>query len=124
MNNFKTVEVEQLLDTPDYEDNDLINPNLLSMIYSLGRDAENEEEYQYALNILLFLCDRKSQRVRANAILAISMLAINHKRLEYEIIRPIIKKTWEVADDESRATIQDAVDDINFAMKWKIVVKA
>jgi len=122
VNNFKTAEVEQLLDAPDYEDNGVINPELFSMIYSLGRDAENEEEYQYALNILLSLCDRKAQRVRVSAILAISLLAIYHKRLEREKIEPIIKREWEIADDESKITIQDAIDDINHAMNWNMIV--
>ena len=122
MNNFKTAEVEQLLDAPDYEDNSIINPELFSMIYSLGRDAENEEEYQYALNILLSLCDRKAQRVRIRAILAISLLAIYHRRLEREKIEPIIKREWEIADDESKITIQDAIDDINHAMNWNMIV--
>ena len=122
MNNFKTAEVEQLLDAPDYEDNGVINPELFSMIYSLGRDAESEEEYQYALNILLSLCDRKAQRVRVSAILAISLLAIYHKRLEREKIEPIIKREWEIADDESKITIQDAIDDINHAMNWNMIV--
>jgi len=122
VNNFKTAEVEQLLDAPDYEDNSIINPELFSMIYSLGRDAENEEEYQYALNILLSLCDRKAQRVRAMAILAISLLAIYHRRLKREKIEPIIKREWEIADDESKITIQDAIDDINHAMNWNILV--
>ena len=122
MNNYKTEEVEQLLAAPDYEDNSLINPELYSAIYSLGRDVENEEEYHYALNILLSLCDRKAQRVRAKAILAISLLAIKHKRIEREIIEPIVKRKWEIADNESRAIIQDAVSDINHAMNWNMVV--
>ena len=122
MNNYKTAEVEQLLSAPDYEDNSLINPELYSMIYSLGRDAENEEEYQYALNILLSLCDRKAQRVRTKAILAISLLAIKHERLERGRIEPIIKNEWKIADDESKATIQDAIDDINHALKWNMTV--
>jgi len=122
VNNYKTEEVEQLLAAPDYEDNSLINPELYSAIYSLGRDVENEEEYHYALNILLSLCDRKAQRVRAKAILAISLLAIKHKRIEREIIEPIVKRKWEIADNESRAIIQDAVSDINHAMNWNMVV--
>ena len=122
MNNYKTEEVKQLLAAPDYEDNNLINPELYNAIYSLGRDVENEEEYHYALNILLSLCDRKAQRVRAKAILAISLLAIKHKRIEREIIEPIVKRKWEIADNESRAIIQDAISDINHAMDWNMVV--
>ena len=122
VNNFQIAEIEQLLNAPNYDNDSLINPELYSMIYSLGRDVESEEEYQYALNVLLSLCDRKSQRVRAKAILAIGLLAVYHKRLERERIELIIKKGWAIANEESKATIQDAIDDINHSLNWNMTV--
>ena len=122
MNNFKMTEIEQFFNAPDYDDDNLINSEFFGVIYSLGRDAENDEEYRYALNLLLSLCDRKSQRVRTRAIIAISLLAIKHKRLERERVEPIIIREWEIADDENKATIRDAIDDINNAMKWNMAV--
>ena len=122
MNNFKTVEMEQIINTPDYADDELISSELFGVIYSLGRDAESEEEYQYALNLLLSLCDRKAPRVRAYAILGISLLAMNHGYLlERERIEPIIKNEYEAANEENKPTIQDAIRDINYALKWNIL---
>ena len=120
MNGFKVTEIEQLLNAPDYEDSNQINPELYSAIYSLGRDTKNEEEYQYAFNILLSLCDRKARRVRAYAILAMSLLAVTQGRLERERVEPIIKREWETTNEENKSTIQDAVDDINHLLHWNI----
>ena len=120
MNNFNVSEIEKLLNASDYEDSSKINPELYSVIYSLGRDAENEEEYQYAFDILLSLCDRKAQNVRVYAILAMSLLAVIHRRLEREKVESIIKKEWENADKKGKATIQDAVNDINHALNWNL----
>ena len=47
MNNFKLNEIESVIkSTPD----DALTKELSSVIFSLGRDAENEEELDYALS--------------------------------------------------------------------------
>jgi len=123
VNNFKTVEIEQIINAPDYADDSFISSELFGVIYSLGRDAENEEEYQYALNLLLSLCDRKAPRVRAYAILGLGLIAMNHGYLlERERIESIIKNEYEAANEENKSTIRDAIGDINYALKWNMTV--
>ena len=122
MNHFNKTEIEQLLCAPDYEDSSQINSELYAAMYSLGRDAENEEEYQYAFAVLISLCSRKAQRVRVWAILSMSILAVLHSRLDRSIVEPIIIREWETATEENKATIQDAVDDINHALKWNLIL--
>lgn len=75
-----------------------------------------------AFDILLSLCNRKARSVRAYAILAMSLLAVMRGRLEREIVEPIIKREWETTDARNKSTIETAVDDINFALKWNMTL--
>lgn len=117
MNNFKVKEIEAILNAGKDEK---INPDILGTVYSLGRDAENDEEYDYAFNMLLEIYENASDRVRVFVILAFSLLAVYHKRLDRKIVEPIIMREWHIADSINKSTIQNAVDDINYTLKWNL----
>lgn len=124
MNNFDKEKIEQIINLPDSELDDDIPQELYGVIYSLGRDAENEEEFDYALTLLLELCNRKNLRVRSQAILGISLLSLNTQfnyKLDRETIESIIMREWENAENSDIcSTIAVAEDDINFALGWDI----
>ena len=90
MNNFRVEEIDQVITSvPD----DAITPNLSSVIFCLGRDAENEEEYDYAFSKLLELYERKNATVKAQVIQAFSLLAVlkqDIKTLDRAIVEPLI----------------------------------
>ena len=102
--------------------NGQISPDLPGVIYSLGRDAENEEEYEYAFRMLTSLSTQESANVLSMIILAFSLLAIYHGRLDRTIAEPVIKRAWQTAEGADRARIQDAVDDINTSLKWNLIL--
>lgn len=124
MNNFDKEKIEQIINLPNSEFDDDIPQELYGVIYSLGRDAENEEEFDYALALLLELCGRKNARVRSQAILGISLLSLNtqfNHKLDRATIESIIMREWKSAENSAiRSTIADAADDINFTLGWDI----
>lgn len=121
MNDFHVEEIAAILEYSDTEDNSRIPQEVFDVIYSLGRDAGNEEEFQYAYRILLMLCKRKNRYVRAYAILGLSLLA-GSGTMQRDIIIPIILRELQAADGWSKAKIMAAVDDLNFKLGWDIEI--
>lgn len=68
------------------------------------------------------LCHWENARIRAQAILAFSLLAVYHGYLDREIVEPIILKEWHTATPENKSTIENAVDDINFKLRWALTL--
>lgn len=124
MNNFHTDQIAEILNYPDPAHDDEIPQQVFDVIYSLGRDAENEEEFLYAYNLLLELCKRKSHRVCAYAILGLSLLALNQESglLNRDEIVPIIMRELPENKGLAQSWILDAIDDFNQLLHWKIKV--
>ena len=120
MNNFRVEEIDQVITSvPDEE----ITSELISVIFCLGRDAENEEEYDYAFSKLLELYERKNATVKAQVIQAFSLLAVlkqDIKTLDRAIVEPLILSANSSAVGINKSTIQDAIDDINHSLNWNI----
>lgn len=87
MNRFYIKEIEDIL-SRGY--NEIHNPDIMGVIYSLGRDAENNEEYEYAAGKLLQIFDGGTDGVRAYCILAFSLLAVSGFCLDKDRIAPLI----------------------------------
>lgn len=119
MNRFHTVEIDCVISAAVTEEN---APNLPEIIYSLGRDPENDKEYTYAFDKLVLLSNHPSTFIVSMVFLAFSFLALYHKRLDRTVVEPIIKRTWATAQGLDKARIQDALDDINHALKWNLTL--
>lgn len=120
MNHFFEKEIDRIIESvPDKE----ITPELSSVIYCLGRDVDNEEEYDYAFCKLVKLFERENETVKAQVIQAFSMLAVlksDIKMLERTIVEPLILSAYSVTDERNKAIIQDAIDDINYSLEWNM----
>ena len=120
MNSFLVEEIERIIKaTPNNE----ATIELSSVIFCLGRDAENEEEYDYAFSKLLELYKRDNETVKAWVIQAFSLLAVlktDIKKLDRSIVEPLILTAYSRSIGSNRATIQDAIDDINHSLNWSI----
>lgn len=120
MNNFLVEQIEQVIkQVPQKE----FTPELASIIFCLGRDAENEEEYDYAFSKLLELYERYNETVKARVIQAFSLLAVlkqDIKILDRSIVEPLILSVNSITIDENQQIIQDAIDDINHSLNWNI----
>ena len=118
MNGFDKNKIESILRTSEGKQDDEITQDIYGVIYSLGRDAGNEEEHRYAYALLLQLCEHVNPHVRAYSILGLSLMA-GSNILEKEVILPIIINEWK-ENKEYRKTIQAAIDDLNYRLKWNI----
>ena len=120
MNNFFAEDIERVMTTvPDNE----TSIELSSVILCLGRDAENEEEYDYAFSKLLELYQRDNETVKAWVIEAFSLLAVlkrDIKKLDRSIVEPLIQTAYSRSVGSDRAMIQDAIDDINQSLNWDL----
>ena len=120
VNNFLVEDIERVMTTvPDNE----TSIELSSVIFCLGRDAENEEEYDYAFSKLLELYQRDNETVKAWVIEAFSLLAVlkrDIKKLDRSIVEPLIQTAYSRSVGSDRAMIQDAIDDINHSLNWDL----
>jgi hypothetical protein len=120
MNDFLVEDIERVITTvPDNE----TSIELSSVIFCLGRDAENEEEYDYAFSKLLELYKRDNETVKAWVIEAFSLLAVlkrDIKKLDRSIVEPLIRTAYSRSVGSDRAMIQDAIDDINQSLDWDL----
>ncbi len=117
MNNFKTEEINAVIQRGKDES---VNPEIMGVIYSLGRDAENDEEYSYSFQTLMDILDGGTDRVRAYCILGFSLLAVCCGKLDKNIIAPICRREREIAIGANLSTINDAIADINLALHWDL----
>ena len=120
MNNFLVSEIEQIVKSAADKES---NPALFSVIYCLGRDAETEEEYDYAFSKLLKLYEMGDDAVKARVIQAFALLAVlkqDIKILDRSAVEPLILCACSCATGANKEIIQDAIDDINYILRWKL----
>lgn len=99
-----------------------VPPELPGVLYSLGRDAETEEEYDWAFSLLMRLADHPSPHVVSLVILSLSLLAVFHGRLDREAAEPVIRRGWALAKGPDRGRIWDAVEDIRLSLGWDLTL--
>ena len=120
MNNFLVSEIEQIVKSAADKEP---NPALFSVIYCLGRDVETEEEYDYAFSKLLELYEMGDDAVKARVIQAFALLAVlkqDIKILDRSTVEPLILSACSCATGANKEIIQDAIDDINYILRWKL----
>lgn len=115
MNHFHENEIEKMIERGCDENH---NPNIMGVIYSLGRDAENEEEYQYAVQKLLQIFDAGTDSVRAYCIQALSLLAVYGFPLDKNRIAPLILRERKNATGKNLSIINDAMEDLALSQQW------
>ncbi len=121
MNNFKLDEIEYIINNVP---NNKYTQELSSVIFSLGRDIENAEEYDYALSKLISLFNRENESVKADVVQAFSLIAILKKHIKLlnrEIVEPLIYSAWNTVQSKgNKEKIKYSVEDINFSLNWNI----
>ena len=89
---------------------------LITLPLSVG---EYHSNWKYAQDICIKLTEYSEPSVRANAILGLSYIARNSKKLEKHIVKPIILRELK-ENKEFEWRIKDAIEDINLFMGWNI----
>lgn len=76
----------------------------------------------WAESICARLASHPHKQVRANAILGLGHLARTCRKLNGEIVRPIIERAFRDESPEVRTHAQSTADDIEAYLGWKIGV--
>lgn len=92
------------------------NMQLKLLPLSLG---EYCEDWEFAQEVCFKLTDNNDTEVRANAILGLSFIARNHKKLKRECVERLISKVLKTdLDDFSLDRVKIAIEDIYLYMNW------
>jgi hypothetical protein len=80
--------------------------------------GENFPDWKYAQDICLQLAEHSDENVRANACLGLGYIARIHRRLEKNLVKPVLaRELWSQTD--RRGTIENAIEDINLFLGWR-----
>ncbi|MBQ9745564.1 MAG: hypothetical protein IJW21_01930 [Clostridia bacterium] len=117
MDGFYTDEIEKILGFPDTEERP--EQEVFNVIFSLGIDAENREEVEYAYNLLISLTEKKNADVRAYALASLAIMARQKKRemlkniYDKKKVLSLIKMELELCKENewAKATLKDALGD-------------
>lgn len=85
--------------------------------------GEQCPQWRFAQMICLKLAEHKSPLVRANAVLGMAYIARTKGKLDKRLVKPVILKELK-ENIEYKWRILDAVEDINWFLKWHLSKKA
>lgn len=124
VNHFKTEEIDRVISQVGFNESEDFYRALDSVVYSLGRDAENTEEAVYAYRLLMELSQHPNAHVRQAVITALANLATLRKKapLSEKEITALIHREWRAADDAEKAILLDAVEDLRRSRGWQIIL--
>jgi hypothetical protein len=89
---------------------------LIRLPLSVGMYHPN---WKFAQDLCVKLSEHAEPWVRANAILGLAYIARTKRKLEKNIVKPVLLKALR-EDKEFEWRAKDAIEDINLFMKWDI----
>jgi|GEM_PF-623697 hypothetical protein len=105
----------------DREAMDAIATNDVERLRTLPIDLGfNHENWRFIQDVCVRLSEHQDPWVRSNSLLGLSYAARFRGRVEKNIVKPILLRALKDEDQRVAAVAQDAIDDINHLMKWKI----
>ena len=130
MDGFYTDEIEKILGFPDTAERP--DDEVFSVIFSLGMDAENREEVEYAYNLLISLTEKKNADVRAYALSSLAIMDVQKKRKMLKNIYDkkkvrslILRELASCKENEwAKGTLTDALSDLKIDRKFRWTLSA
>ena len=80
----------------------------------------NHENWRFVQDISVKLAEHPNEDVRGNSFRGLAYTAMNLNKLEKNIVKPILLRGLKDESDWVRGCAQEALDDINHYMGWKI----
>ncbi len=80
----------------------------------------NHENWRFVQEISVQLSDHPDENVRGNSFRGLGYTAMNHQKLEKNIVKPILLRGLKDESEWVRVCAQDALEDVNHYMNWKI----
>jgi hypothetical protein len=80
----------------------------------------NHENWRFIQDICVRLSEHRDSWVRSNSLLGLSYAARFRGKVEKNVVKPVLLRALMDRDLRVAAVAQDAIDDINHLMKWRI----
>ena len=80
----------------------------------------NHENWRFIQNVCVRLSEHRDPSVRSNSLLGILYAARFRGKVEKNVVKPVLLRALKDSDPGVAAVAQDAIDDINHVMKWRI----
>jgi hypothetical protein len=90
---------------------------LINLPIDLGFHHEN---WRFIQDVCVRLSEHRDWRVRANSLLGLSYAARFRGRVEKNIVKPVLLRALKDPNQGVAGTAQDAIEDINRLMGWRI----
>jgi hypothetical protein len=80
----------------------------------------NHESWRFIQDVCVRLSEHRDPWVRSNSLLGLSYAARFRGKVEKNIVKPVLLRALKDADLRVAAVAQDAIEDINTLMSWRI----
>jgi hypothetical protein len=80
----------------------------------------NHKDWRFVQNICVVLSEHKNESIRGNSFYGLGYAAMTHRKLEKNIVKPILLRGLKDPSEYVRQNAQTVIDDVNRIMKWKI----
>ena len=80
----------------------------------------NHDNWRFVQSVSIELSEHPDENVRGNSFRGLAYTAMTHKKLEKNIVKPILLQGIKDDSEWVRMCAQDAIEDINQCMSWRI----
>lgn len=80
----------------------------------------NHTDWRFIQNICVVLSEHENEAIRGNSFYGLGYAAMTHRKLEKNIVKPVLLRGLKDQSQYVRQNAQVALDDVNQYMKWKI----
>lgn len=80
----------------------------------------NHENWRFIQDVCVRLSEHRDPSVRSNSLLGLSYAARFRGKIEKNVVKPVLLRALKDSDSGVAGVAQDAIDDINHLMKWRI----
>ena len=98
----------------------ILEDNPDELLFSVLSAALYADDRKWAESICIKLSEHQHFNVRGNAILAFGYIARKHGALEKKMVEPLIEKALQDPNKWVRGQTENAADDVEMYLGWKI----
>jgi hypothetical protein len=90
-----------------------------ALLHAVIAIALRDADWRYAQDLCVRLCDHADARVRGNAIVGFGHVARVHRRLDRDVVQPIVQAALSDASEYVRGQAVAAADDTAQFLGWQ-----
>lgn len=78
------------------------------------------DNWRFTQEVSVRLAEHPDEDIRGNSMRGFAYTAMNHGKLEKNIVKPVLLRALKDSSDWVNSCAQDAIDDVNNYMGWRI----